>query len=126
MRDYYTANADIIKVRSRIWRADNPEQRNELGRAHRARRRGAPINDLTVAQWLEIKDAFGACCAYCGDMCDALTQDHIVPLSQGGSHTASNIAPACHSCNCKKHTSSAEEFLARLDAEGNSALHKLG
>ena len=32
-----------------------------------------------------------------------LTMDHITPISKGGAHTASNIVPACQSCNSKKN-----------------------
>lgn len=42
-------------------------------------------------------------CVYCGKRAKGkLTQDHIPPLSKGGSHTASNIVPACCSCNSRK------------------------
>jgi 5-methylcytosine-specific restriction endonuclease McrA len=70
----------------------------------RARKASAPVNDLTAAQWKEIKARFGHRCAYCGVKPKTLTQDHITPLSQGGSHTASNIVPACITCNAKKGT----------------------
>ena len=69
----------------------------------RARKRNAPVCDLTAAQWEEIKAAYGHRCVYCGRKMQRLTQDHITPLSKGGSHTASNVVPACKSCNCRKN-----------------------
>ena len=72
--------------------------------AYRARKANAPINDFTAAQWREMQGAYDHRCAYCGKRAKGkLTQDHITPLSKGGSHTVSNIVPACRSCNSQKH-----------------------
>ena len=70
----------------------------------RALKMGAP-SDLTVKQWRAKLAAYGNHCAYCGVWSKALTQDHIRPLSKGGHHTASNIVPACKSCNSRKSDS---------------------
>lgn len=70
----------------------------------RAAKRGAERNDFTAAQWLAMKKHYDYRCVYCQKKTIALTQDHLTPLSKGGSHTASNIVPACHSCNSRKHT----------------------
>ena len=70
----------------------------------RAQKRGAP-SDLTVKQWKAKLKAYGNHCAYCGVQSKSLTQDHIRPLSKGGHHTASNIVPACRSCNSRKSDS---------------------
>lgn len=32
------------------------------------------------------------------------TTAHLVPLAKGGTHTFSNVVPACQSCNSKKGT----------------------
>lgn len=77
--------------------------------AHNARRRArkanAPVNDFTAAQWRDLQEHFQHRCAYCGKRAKGhLTQDHLTPLSKGGSHTLGNIAPACRSCNGKKRT----------------------
>lgn len=60
---------------------------------------------LTAKQWSEILTAHGFCCAYCGrPFSDGLqaTQDHVMPVSRGGFHTADNVVPACQPCNSSK------------------------
>ena len=62
-----------------------------------------PLNDFTPAQWVEIQASWNHRCAYCGKRAKGrLEMDHITPFRKGGSHTASNIVPACRSCNAKK------------------------
>jgi 5-methylcytosine-specific restriction endonuclease McrA len=62
------------------------------------------MNDFTEAEWQAMKAHYNHRCAYCGKRQKRLTQDHITPLSKGGSHTATNIVPACRSCNARKGT----------------------
>lgn len=117
LREYRKRNADRIAARNKAWNEANPEKRRELDRAFRAKNphkirqyhatrraveNGAEVNDLTAAQWSEIKAAYGHRCAYCHKKSQRLTQDHVVPLSRGGHHTASNVVPACKSCNSRK------------------------
>jgi len=116
-RTYHAEHSDEICARKRAQYWENPEKENARNKIylathphvvaqHNGRRRAAkanaPINDLTAAQWETIKAQFGYRCAYCGHKVKKLTQDHIIPLSKGGSHTMSNIVPACKSCNSKK------------------------
>ena len=41
------------------------------------------------------------------------TLEHKVPLTRGGNNEKNNLAIAHHRCNCKKHTKTVEEFLAK-------------
>jgi len=100
--EYAKTHPKEVSIRKRNWERNNPEKKLANTQRRRARKAGAPINDLTAAQWTEIKTAYGHRCVYCGRKMQRLTQDHITPLSKGGAHTASNIVPACGKCNsCK-------------------------
>lgn len=67
--------------------------------------RGEQIN------YTEVYDAHGWICHLCGEeisryaKCDdhmRVTLDHIIPLSKGGEHVRSNVAPAHYRCNMAK------------------------
>lgn len=99
---------------SRDWKAKHPEKAKEYGAKRRARRAGAPVNDLTAAHWQEILAEHNWTCVYCLYQGDDLTMDHSLPLSRGGSHTKSNIVPACAHCNKRKGAQTPAEFFATL------------
>lgn len=101
-RRSYEKHAEKRKQYSKKYRREHQEQMTEHGRVYRKRKYMASRNDLTVAQWLEIKKIYGYRCAYCHQKTQKLTMDHITPLSKGGDHTLANIVPACHSCNSHK------------------------
>ena len=58
-------------------------------------------HDLTDAQWSGLKLAWGGC-AYCGTGDVPLQKDCMLPISRGGRYTATNVVPACGSCNASK------------------------
>ena len=71
---------------------------------------------LRQSQWWRNKIAQGIC-AYCQGTfaSDALTMDHIVPLSRGGRSTKGNVVPCCAACNArKKYWTPAELLLQQL------------
>ena len=118
-RTYYLANQERLKAQARAYRATHQEQTRAnkriynaanrhairmLRAARYARQRGASIRDFSAAQWQEIKAAHGYRCVYCRKKPKQLTMDHIIALIRGGAHTASNIVPACQSCNSRKST----------------------
>jgi hypothetical protein len=83
-------------------------QATEKGKANLARgvhkRRGLMQiqSTLTAAEWTRIKEFAEQRCHYCRKPTKRLTMDHVIPLSKGGHHVASNIVPACRSCNSRK------------------------
>jgi hypothetical protein len=53
-------------------------------------------------------------CSYCGHVptsSEPNTIEHIVPLISGGGADWTNLASACGSCNCSKHSKSLLQFL---------------
>ena len=76
-----------------------------LNARRRARKRNAE-GSHTYGEWERLKAQYNWTCPACGrsEPEIKLTEDHIVPLSRGGSDNIENIQPLCRSCNSKKHT----------------------
>lgn len=101
---YYAANTDKVRANVAAWKRENPEVVRAINARHRARNAHAPVIDFTEAQWKAMQVAYHHRCVYCGKRAKGkLTKDHITPYVKGGSHTLSNIVPACKSCNSRKN-----------------------
>lgn len=109
-RDYYRKTKGTQKRKDQSRKA----KENRRAKIH------SVTCDLTKKQWEQIKKLYGYKCAYCNRELKKLSQDHVIPISKGGHHTASNIVPSCMPCNRKKgvnsppikvKTYSAEELL---------------
>lgn len=124
-KEYYLANRDKILAQNKQYRLANPEKFAEIRRQwdslnkdkkretrqRRRARKHSLESTLTFAEWQKIvDDHFGRCC-YCGAKSDSLTQDHVVPVSNGGGYTAENIVPACSRCNSSKGAKDYKKFV---------------
>lgn len=89
-------------ARDAKYKKEHPEKVNEHSKRVRAKRKGVTVRDFTAQEWREVQEAYNHHCAYCGQVFDNLTMDHVIPLSKGGWHTKNNIVPACKSCNSRK------------------------
>jgi len=60
----------------------------------------------SLEEWKLLKKKFNNTCPCCGisEPIIKLSEDHIIPLSKGGSDSIDNIQPLCLACNMKKHT----------------------
>jgi len=117
-REWYQANAETERARVRVsmqqWRQANPDKERERKRRYRiknaeavnkrerektyARRAQQPYSPELAQLMAQLVQQP---CAYCGAT-ESITIDHVVPLSKGGKHEASNLAPACFPCNSSK------------------------
>lgn len=119
-RRYYQAHREQIRERNReyfkrTYQARLPYSRQN-SKMHRIRKRGA-LGRVTPAEWQTLLEQHQHACAYCFKAFTVVnkpTQDHVVPLIAGGTHTADNIVPACRSCNSRKQRRPLSTFLAEL------------
>lgn len=109
---YYAENTDKVKSNVRAYRTANPDKKAHCENRRRARKIGNG-GSHTFYQRKELFDLLGNVCFYC-EAPPPLTIDHNIPFKRGGTDDISNILPACRSCNSKKNTRTAMEFLERM------------
>lgn len=107
--DWAQANPERRRANARAYTKRHPEV-NRANVALRALRVQAALGKHSEAEWVERQRVFGHRCAYCRDA-GPLTRDHVVPIARGGANDIDNILPACSSCNRRKNTRTAAQFL---------------
>lgn len=113
-REHYKNNKGRYRERQTKWRQDNPEKIRVQNHRRRARKYAVASDNHTVKDVLEL---YGADCHLCGEPIDlnaprratdgpgwerGLQEDHVIPLSKGGTHTLDNCRPSHGLCNLKK------------------------
>jgi len=84
------------------WNRVNKDRKNFLTRQRHYKKYNAKGNH-TFEEWLNLCKQYNHKCLRCRRK-KKLTEDHIIPLSKGGSNFISNIQPLCSSCNSSKGT----------------------
>lgn len=108
-RTYRQTHKEEIRAYNNKWIKDNPDKMRDRRRRKRAQRRKTQIESINERR-VYLRD--GWICQICRKkvnhklkypnlMCASL--DHIIPLSQGGTHTYSNIQLTHWICNIKKN-----------------------
>ena len=108
-KKYYALDPDKFKQAVKQYWLANPGKRSIYTSRRRARKAGNG-GSHTLQERVGKFAALGNVCYYCG--CDGpLTVDHDIPIARGGTDNIDNILPACSSCNYRKHTRTAQEFI---------------
>lgn len=103
-KQWAEANPEKYRASIRNWHENNREYVRLWWKKHSALRRHR-VGTFTADQWFARVAFYGWRCAYCECelMHKTLTIDHIIPIIQGGTNWASNLAPACRRCNVRKN-----------------------
>lgn len=102
-RQYSRNNPEKVKECNNQWKKDNRVKVNQYNRNQRALKKGAE-GSHTIEDRRHIYKHQSGKCLCCGKKFsfEELTEDHIIPLSWGGTNYAWNIQLLCRSCNCAK------------------------
>ena len=90
-------------AKSHLWKGGVMATRSFYERMRNIRKRNAP-GSHTFGEWETLKIQYNLTCPNClrKEPKIKLTEDHIIPLSRGGSNNIENIQPLCRSCNSRK------------------------
>lgn len=93
------------KESSKKWRKEHKEMLNFYNKRRRARKTNNG-GFHTLKEWETLKAQYNWTCPCCKrkEPEIKLTEDHIIPLSRGGSDNIENIQPLCSKCNSDKNT----------------------
>lgn len=123
-REYRDANASQVRETLRRWREHNRDKIRHNSRCRNALQRAARRHALYPVTRQQIDTRFALWsnrCAFCGVDAshqrnhgrDRLAVEHVLALTKGGLDEASNIIPACTSCNSSKNNSPVEAWYRR-------------
>ena len=117
-RLWHEENKNIVNLRTKKWKALNPERKSALDRKATHKRRSmirGLVYTFTPNHWQQCLTHFNHQCAYCGST-ESLEQEHVIPVSRGGQYTPDNIIPACRSCNASKNNKIMQDWFTQHES----------
>lgn len=100
--EWRAANPERYREHQRKWQREHPKERAELSNRRRVRLAGnGPIEKIDP--WF-IYERDGGKCHICGKRVATkdMSLDHLVPVSKGGAHMATNLRLAHRVCNVRR------------------------
>ncbi len=112
---WYQNNKERISRNHKEWWNNNPHKRRLYKNKYygKIRNQGGEVSPDIIEKLFLIQNNL---CYYCEGFLEEFHLEHMVPISRGGLHDDNNLCLSCPPCNLKKHTKTAEEFMA--DKEG--------
>lgn len=109
----------FVPGNSRAWVYCSDRCQRRARRMRRKVREAETFGHWRWSDFMRIAHKFDYCCAYCGDRpVGQLDPDHVIPLAKQGPNTASNLLPACQSCNGQKTDMLLHEWAAYRKRRG--------
>ena len=104
-RNLYAKNIEASRKKKKNWRERNRHLYRMYIAKYFALKRAATVNLRGIKHWMdEIKRKKTIPCYYCQRivLTDKIHFDHIIALSNGGSHSIDNLCVSCSFCNQSK------------------------